>query len=582
MKRILTQAALPLLLILLTGFPARAQDTGRLSEFEEYWQKTGLKTLHFSFDIIPHCYENEEAFLGCISALSAYASHLSPPATVETSLEKKDHPKDTGELILELAPGLGLYSMKSKTVRTQEELQKLSRAFIAMRSASSKMAFEQTRKSEATRIRFDQALDALDAKVGQVNAPGRNAAQVAEMYNVFYSIVFDPHTQLLPSAYFEDRVARGDTDASVFGFTLRVDRAKKTLQIRDIEPGSEAEKAGLRWNDRILEINGTEVREEAILSDPSGWMQDQREVDLRVQRAGAERIRIHLKRSLLELENVESHLVRDLGTDLGYIRIRSFMDGNLDEKTLTAIEKLEKAGARGLILDLRGNPGGLMDQAGKVASLFVGKKPITTERLLDADQHGIQNENSSQTVIGPYSAATRLPLAVLIDAGSASASEVVAGALQDHARGWIIGDRSYGKGSMQQPVPFKTRYFDFTGKINLQVTFARFYRPSGGTTQIRGVTPNFEIDPRPRAKPEEKIAFREEDSFMNPIQPEGEAWRETRLDEVRLILECRKRQDAEGLYRKIARSRPVQGPDFRLYAAEEILLCQDRPISATR
>ena len=93
---------------------------------------------------------------------------------------------------------------------------------------------------------------------------------------------------------------------------------------------------------------------------------------------------------------------------------------------------------------------------------------------------------------------------------------------------------------MQQPVPFKTRYFDFTGKINLQVTFARFYRPSGGTTQIRGVTPNFEIDPRPHARPEEKIAFREEDSFMNPIQPEGEAWTETRMDEVRSILECRK------------------------------------------
>jgi carboxyl-terminal processing protease len=360
-----------------------------------------------------------------------------------------------------------------------------------------------------------------------------------------------------------------------------VDRGKKILQIRDIEPGSEAEKAGLRWNDRILEINGTQAREEVLLSDPSVWMQDKRELDLLVQRTGSEKIRVHLKRSLLELENVESRMVRDLGTDLGYIRIRSFMDGNLDEKTLTAIERLEKAGARGLILDLRGNPGGLMDQAGKVASLFVGKKPITTERLLDADQHGIQNENSSQTVIGPYSVATRLPLAVLIDAGSASASEVVAGALQDHGRGWIIGDRTYGKGSMQQPVPFKTRYFDFTGKINLQVTFARFYRPSGGTTQIRGVTPNFEIDPRPHARPEEKIAFREEDSFMNPIQPEGEAWTETRMDEVRSILECRKKRDAEGLYLKIARSKPVQGPDFRLYAAEEILLCPGTTISAT-
>ncbi|MGH7062422.1 MAG: S41 family peptidase, partial [Stellaceae bacterium] len=197
------------------------------------------------------------------------------------------------------------------------------------------------------------------------------------------------------------------------------------------------------------------------------------------RRSGRDPVDVKLTRATIKIQSVRSHLI---GDDIGYIRITSFNE-QTDVGLNNAIKNLkQQAGSklRGIILDLRNNPGGLLDQAVAVSDAFLDRGEIVSTR-------GRRSEDAQRYDARPGDIATGLPVAVLINGGSASASEIVAGALQDHHRAILLGTRSFGKGSVQTIIPLPAH-----GAMRL--TTARYYTPSGRSIQAKGIEPDIVVE----------------------------------------------------------------------------------------
>jgi carboxyl-terminal processing protease len=184
-----------------------------------------------------------------------------------------------------------------------------------------------------------------------------------------------------------------------------------------------------------------------------------------------------------------------MGKDILYVRVTSF-DKKVVEDVMKAINK-KKAMIKGIVLDLRNNPGGLLDQAVGLVDLFVDEGQIVSQKGRNKSDDQVYSAKKSNTV-------TNVPLVVLVNGGSASASEIVSGALQDHKRGVILGENTFGKGSVQVVLPI-------TQKEAIKLTIARYYLPSGRTIQAVGVKPDIEVQPGEVKKQEDGFSIKEAD-----------------------------------------------------------------------
>lgn len=197
---------------------------------------------------------------------------------------------------------------------------------------------------------------------------------------------------------------------------------------------------------------------------------------------------VTLKREEIKIQSVKNDIKAD---DVAYIRITSFsedVDANV-EKAVKKAQKELKGKLKGIVLDVRNNPGGLLDQAVGVSDLFLNQGEIVSTRSRNEEDTVRYSAKSGDITDG-------LPIVVLINDGSASASEIVAGALQDHKRAVILGEKSFGKGSVQTVVPL--------GKYGaMRLTTARYYTPSGRSIQAKGIEPDVEVHP---AKVEEIVS----------------------------------------------------------------------------
>jgi carboxyl-terminal processing protease len=199
-----------------------------------------------------------------------------------------------------------------------------------------------------------------------------------------------------------------------------------------------------------------------------------------VRREGREPFDVTLTRAVIKIQSVRSRVE---GENIGYVRITSF-----NEQTASGLQNAikqikQQAGKKlmGYVVDLRNNPGGLLDQAVAVADEFLDKGEIVSTR-------GRRNEEGSRYNAKPGDGAEGLPIVVLINGGSASASEIVAGALQDHRRGIVLGTKSFGKGSVQTIIPLP-------GHGAMRLTTARYYTPSGRSIQAKGIEPDIAVEP---------------------------------------------------------------------------------------
>jgi carboxyl-terminal processing protease len=238
--------------------------------------------------------------------------------------------------------------------------------------------------------------------------------------------------------------------------------------------------AGLKPGDLITHLDGTPVQGLTLpqaVEKMRGPVNS--DINLTIRREGRDPFDVKLTRAVIKIQSVRSHLE---GTNIGYIRITSFNE-QTDVGLTKAMKNLKTEASNkliGVVLDLRNNPGGLLDQAVAVGSAFIPKGEIVSTRGRRPDDAQRYNSHSADITNG-------LPMAVLINGGSASASEIVAGALQDHHRAILMGTRSFGKGSVQTIIPL-------TGHGAMRLTTARYYTPSGRSIQAQGIEPDIVVE----------------------------------------------------------------------------------------
>jgi len=282
----------------------------------------------------------------------------------------------------------------------------------------------------------------------------------------------DPNTSLLNVDDYENFRIQAEGDYGGVGLEI-VERDGYITVVGPI-PGSPGARAGIRAGDRIVEVDGTSIRgwssQQAvqILRGPAGSS-----VEVQIERPAVETpVEFTLERARIQLRSVSYATL--LEGDLGYIPLNLFNETS-GQEVRAAADSLRSQGARALILDLRGNPGGILEQGIGVADLFL------PQRLTVAETRGQSREQNQALRTGSPDRYEGVPLVVLVDRGSASAAEIVAGALQDHDRALVLGSTSFGKGSVQT-------LFSLSGGNVLKLTTARWYTPAGRSIE-RAVPP---------------------------------------------------------------------------------------------
>ena len=290
----------------------------------------------------------------------------------------------------------------------------------------------------------------------------------------------DPHSSYMNAKNFQD--LQVEVQGQFGGLGLEVTMENGLVKVVSPIDDTPAANAGLKPNDLIIAIDGQTVQG-MTLADAVNKMRGpvNSAIKLSIKRDGRDPFDVTLKRAVVKIQSVKS---QPQGDDVGYIRISSFNE-QTDSGVKAAIKSLQsKEGSKltGIVLDLRNNPGGLLDQAIAVVNDFVDKGEIVSTR-------GRRPEDAQRyDAKAPGDLTHGLPMVVLINGGSASASEIVAGALQDHHRAILLGTRSFGKGSVQTII-------QLPGHGAMRLTTARYYTPSGRSIQAEGIEPDIVVEP---------------------------------------------------------------------------------------
>src|SRR5215471_4369340 len=307
----------------------------------------------------------------------------------------------------------------------------------------------------------------------------------------------DPHSNYLSTKNFNDMKVQ--TRGEFGGLGIEVSMENGLVKVVSPIDDTPAARAGLKPGDLITHLDGEPVQG-MTLAEAVEKMRGpvSSEIKLTIRREGKEPFDVKLIRATIKIQSVRSHLE---GDNIGYIRVTTFNE-QTDTGLNNAMKSLkQQAGNKllGVILDLRNNPGGLLDQAVSVSDAFLEKGEIVSTR-------GRRGEDAQRYNARAGDIAGGLPMVVLINGGSASASEIVAGALQDHHRAILLGTRSFGKGSVQTIIPLP-------GHGAMRLTTARYYTPSGRSIQAKGIDPDIVV----------------EQSKVEPLNPSATSTREENL-----------------------------------------------------
>ena len=260
-------------------------------------------------------------------------------------------------------------------------------------------------------------------------------------------------------------------EGNFVGLGIEIKAMEGTLVIVRVIPGSPAKRTGVLDGDRILAINGRSMKN--VSTDQAANMlqgESGTTVDLSVMAPGGKPRELHVQRQRVEVPSVDEVQLLDSAHGVAYLKLTCFQKTTYRDLD-TALWKLHRSGMRSLVIDVRGNPGGLLVSAVEVADLFVDRGVIVSTRGRSAQEDFVYSAREAGT--------WHVPLVVLIDQDSASAAEIFAGAIRDHQRGTIVGKRSYGKGSVQGIFPLNTT------NAGLRLTTAKFYSPKRPSVQWR-------------------------------------------------------------------------------------------------
>ena len=287
----------------------------------------------------------------------------------------------------------------------------------------------------------------------------------------------DPHSSYLSADSYKEMQVK--TKGKFGGLGIEITMEDGVVKVVSPIDDTPAAKAGMMSGDLIIGVDGESIRGLTInesvskLRGPVGS-----KVIITVVRGKKDPYEIEIKRDIINIKSVKHNIIKNIG----YVRLTTFSDTTTSglEKALTEIKKNIGNKFQGLILDLRNNPGGLLNQSISVADAFLNQGEIVSTQ-------GRNDDDTSRVFAKKGDLINGQPLVVLINSGSASASEIVAGALKDHSRAIIIGTRSFGKGSVQSIIPL-------AGNGAMRLTTARYFTPSGISIQAKGIEPDIIVE----------------------------------------------------------------------------------------
>lgn len=525
-----------------------------------HWSDSGvrLETLRLSAD----CGSSLTEFRKCMAGVDALARNLKPAERVLPAKALGDQTVRQGEL----AKNLGAVALVK--VRTETDQKANLRLSVKAAKDDVRRYDELVRAlyQSGARVDFAKLQRELIARIKAIPENQERLPMIAGIVENTVMQVTDAHASLQPESSVEEQ--RQAPDRVFYGIGVVLETVGQHTLVGKLLPGGPAHaQKKLKKNDLILAVDGVSV----VGKDSAGVAdliraEEIRDVTLRVRR-GEEEVDVVMLRGKVETKNVEARIVSDLGVKYGYLKLASFMDERGCNKIADGIRAMTKRGVKGFIMDVRGNGGGLLNQGLCIGGLFLGEQIVAGVKNLGTNRMDwLRAEPQSGKFF--VTQETKLPVALLIDGGSASASEILAGALQDAQRAWIVGETSFGKATVQ------TLRADERPGVRAVVaeTTARFYQPSGRTNQVIGIQPDFTIPFKPGATEDERFVRREGDIFLNALPPEGKTWKQTRPAEVAKMSSCLSTgKRAEKLF--TATNSDQNEVDFQLLAAQELLGC---------
>jgi carboxyl-terminal processing protease len=379
------------------------------------------------------------------------------------------------------------------------------------------------------RAAYAAALVFVGAGIGAVTAAGPNTSETYRQLNLFGDVFervraeyveqptdeqlvesaingmltsLDPHSSYLNKKSFQDMQVQ--TRGEFGGLGIEVTMENGLIKVVSPIDETPAFRAGLQPGDFITHLNGEAVMG-LTLNEAVEKMRGPVGSDIKVTiRRGetAEPFEVSITRAVIKVQSVR---YRAEG-DVGYVRVTSFNEQTQAglEKAITSLQQEVGNKLKGYVLDLRNNPGGLLDQAVSVSDTFLEKGEIVSTR-------GRKAEEGTRYNAKPGDMAKGLPVVVLVNGGSASASEIVAGALQDHKRAIVLGTQTFGKGSVQTIIPLP-------GHGAMRLTTARYYTPSGRSIQQLGITPDIEVHPAKLEELDAGLARRREADLRGSLR----------------------------------------------------------------
>lgn len=288
----------------------------------------------------------------------------------------------------------------------------------------------------------------------------------------------DRYTRFLDPDQYKALSNQTAGELSGVGMTLRLDQSQNRIVVVEPIENSPAMLAGIESGDQILEIDGQST-DNMTVGQAAELIRGEvgSQIKLRLARSGVEPFEVTLTRARIALPAVHYSLKQEGANQVGYIRLKEF-SSHAAEQMRSAIDDLSQQNVQGFVLDLRGNPGGLLYASIDIAQMWLNEGDIV---------HTVDRNGFSEDFQAHGKALTNLPLAVLVDNNSASASEILAGALQDNGRGTIIGGQTFGKALVQSV----HKLSDGSG---LAVTIAHYYTPNGTDISHKGITPDIQVD----------------------------------------------------------------------------------------
>ncbi len=365
------------------------------------------------------------------------------------------------------------------------------------------------------KISFDNLANIMESQITNNSSDSNYSLIMGSVLSIdsFLTTIYKDHTRIEPYSYYNRSIKETKSKSKFYGIGVMINKTEQGLSVADIvHDGPSFGK--LKKYDLITHVDNDDISKLDIKMIHNKIVgKKNTPITLTIKRQNNIIKKTIIRNSFITYNVIPIVLPSTNGDNIGYIKLASFAKEGVADDVKLSLQKLIKKDVKSLVLDLRGNPGGFLYEAVEIANLFLEKnKLVTMIKTIIPNRFGKYELSYLKTEKNQF---TNLPLVVLIDADSASASELVAGALRDHKRAIIIGERSFGKGTVQSQLEYR-----YLTKVIMWTTIARFYQPNGMSNQLLGISPHIEIT-NP-FKPKEVVSIREDDYAIFPVEADGE------------------------------------------------------------